>query len=119
MRPLCPRCIAGADGLCDPGLGPGIATLADRPGAGRGGAPLARSLAWALRLDPGEIALPTSLPALRKPSWLELFKYPRSIAAACRTGLSQTGGVGLALWQVTLFVLVFKVTPPEASFLAA
>jgi len=78
-----------------------------------------RSLAWALQLDPDEIALPTSPPAPRKTSWLELFKYPRSIAAACLTGLSQTGGVGLALWQVTLFVLVLKVTPPEASFLAA
>jgi hypothetical protein len=49
---------------------------------------------------------------------LELFKYPRSIAAACLTGLSQTGGVDLALWQVTLLVLVLKVMP-EASFLAA
>ena len=72
-----------------------------------------------MRLDPSEIALPTPLPEPRKTSWLELFKYPRSIAAACLTGLSQTGGVGLALWQVTLFVLVLKVTPPEASFLAA
>jgi MFS transporter, putative metabolite:H+ symporter len=56
-----------------------------------------RSLAWALQLDPKEIALPTALPAPRQTSWLELFKYPRSIAAACLTGLSQTGGVGLTL----------------------
>ena len=34
------------------------------------------------------------------------------------TGLSQTGGVGLALWGVTLLVLVLKVTPAEASFLS-
>src|SRR6516165_4913352 len=39
------------------------------------------------------------------------FKYPRSIAAACLTGLTQTGGAGLLLWQTTLFVLVLKVTP--------
>ncbi len=77
-----------------------------------------RSLAWALQLDPNEISLPASLPEPRKTSWLELFKYPRSIAASCLTGLSQTGGVGLALWMVTLFVLLLKVTPAEASFLA-
>ncbi len=77
-----------------------------------------RSLAWALQIDPREIALPTSLPELRKTPWLELFKYPRSVVAAVMTGLSQTGGVGLALWGVTLLVLVLKVTPAEASFLS-
>ena len=77
-----------------------------------------RSLAWALQIDPGEIALPTSLPEQRKAAWVELFKYPRSVAAAVMTGLSQTGGVGLALWGVTLLVLVLKVTPAEASFLS-
>jgi putative MFS transporter len=77
-----------------------------------------RSLAWALQIDPDAIALPTSLSEMRKAAWLELFKYPRSIAAACLTGLSQTGAVGLALWGVTLLVLVLKVTPAEASFLA-
>ena len=76
-----------------------------------------RSLAWALMLDPEEISLPASLPAVRQTSWSELFKYPRSIAASCLTGLSQTGGVGLALWQVTLLVLVLKVTPAYASYL--
>jgi len=64
-----------------------------------------------------EISLPASLPAPRQTSWSELFKYPRSIAASCLTGLSQTGGVGLALWQVTLLVLVLKVTPAHASYL--
>jgi len=39
------------------------------------------------------------------------------MAAACLTGLSQTGGAGLLLWIVTLFVLVLKITPPEASYL--
>jgi putative MFS transporter len=77
-----------------------------------------RSLAWALQIDPDAIGLPTLLPGMRKTAWLELFKYPRSIAAACLTGLSQTGAVGLALWGVTLLVLVLKVTPAEASFLS-
>jgi MFS transporter, putative metabolite:H+ symporter len=77
-----------------------------------------RALAWALRLDPAAIALPATLPEQRKVAWAELFKYPRSIAAATLTGLSQTGAVGLALWGVTLLVLVLKVSPAEASFLA-
>jgi MFS transporter, putative metabolite:H+ symporter len=76
-----------------------------------------RSLAWALQIDPRDITLPTSLPEQRKAPWRELFKYPRSVAAAVLTGLSQTGGVGIALWGVTLLVLVLKVTPAEASFL--
>ncbi len=54
-------------------------------------------------------------PAIEKTRWLEIFKYPRSIIAGCLTGLTQTGGVALALWQVTLFVMVLKITPPEAS----
>jgi putative MFS transporter len=44
-----------------------------------------------------------------------LFKYPRSLIAGCLTGLTQTGGVALSLWMVTLFVMVLQVTPPEAS----
>jgi MFS transporter, putative metabolite:H+ symporter len=75
------------------------------------------SLAWALQIDPQTIVLPTSLPEQRKAPWRELFQYPRSVAAACLTGLSQTGGVGIALWAVTLLVLVLKVTPAKASFL--
>src|SRR5271167_4004374 len=51
-------------------------------------------------------------------SWLELFKYPRSIIAAIMTGLSSTGAVGVALWQATLLVLVLKVTPVEAAYLS-
>ncbi|HEV2335914.1 MAG TPA: MFS transporter [Stellaceae bacterium] len=74
-----------------------------------------RSLAWALMIDPKEIELPANLPPVETTRWLELFKYPRSIIAGCLTGLTQTGGVALALWQVTLFVMVLKITPPEAS----
>jgi putative MFS transporter len=76
------------------------------------------SLAWALQVDPKEIELPTEIPAeARHTPWRELFKYPRSVAVACLTGLSQTGGVGLLLWITTLFVLVLKITPAEASYL--
>lgn len=76
-----------------------------------------KSLAWALMIDPKEIALPAIAPEAEVMAWRELFKYPRSAAAACLTGLTQTGGIGLALWMTTLFVLVLKVTPAEASFL--
>ena len=75
------------------------------------------SLAWALQIDPREIDLPTTVPEAQKIRWRELFGYPRSVAAACLTGLTQTGGAGLVLWQTTLFVLVLKVTPAEASYL--
>lgn len=76
-----------------------------------------RSLAWALQINPKEIDLPTSLPKAEKASWRELFRFPRSIAAGCLTGLTQTGGVGLTLWGATLFVVVLKVRPAEAAFL--
>ncbi|HUK59731.1 MAG TPA: MFS transporter [Stellaceae bacterium] len=77
-----------------------------------------RSLAWALQIDPAKITLPTLTPAPERTSWLELFRYPRSIAVSCLTGLAQTGSVGLQLWLITLLVLVLKKTPAEASFLA-
>ena len=73
-----------------------------------------RALAWALQVDPATIAIPSILPPIEKTRWLEIFKYPRSIIAGCMTGLTQTGGVALALWLVTLLVMVLKITPPEA-----
>ena len=76
------------------------------------------SIAWALQIDPASIPLPTVPPVIRHTRWLELFKYPRSIIAGCLTGLTQTGGVGLTLWMVTLFVMVLRVSPPDASKLA-
>jgi MFS transporter, putative metabolite:H+ symporter len=77
-----------------------------------------RSLAWALRVDPAEIRLPPALVEAARQPWIEVFKYPRSLAAAILTGLSQTGAVGLALWQVTLLVLILKVPPAQAAFLS-
>jgi putative MFS transporter len=76
-----------------------------------------RSLAWALQVDPATIQLPTVVPEIQRTAWRELFKYPRSMAAACLTGISQTGSVGLSLWMTTLFVLVLRITPGQASFL--
>jgi putative MFS transporter len=77
-----------------------------------------KALAWALMIDPATIELPTSLPPVEQTRWIELFKYPRSIVAGCLTGLTQTGGVALALWSITLFVMVLGITPGEASKLA-
>jgi putative MFS transporter len=76
-----------------------------------------RSLAWALQCDPREIELPTTPPEVEKTSWRELFKYPRSMIAACLVALSQTGGVGILMWITTLFVMVLQITPAEASYL--
>jgi putative MFS transporter len=73
------------------------------------------SLAWALMIDPAKITLPPVPPPVEHTRWLDIFKYPRSIVAGCLVGLTQTGGVGLALWQVTLFVMVLHITAPEAS----
>jgi MFS transporter, putative metabolite:H+ symporter len=74
-----------------------------------------RALAWALQMDPSRIELPAVPPRIEHTRWIEIFKYPRSIIAGCLTGLTQTGGVALALWLVTLLVMVLKITPPEAS----
>ena len=76
-----------------------------------------KSLAWALQVDPKEIELPTRLPEPEKTSWRELFKYPRSMTAACLVALSQTGGVGILMWITVLFVMVLKITPDQASYL--
>jgi len=76
-----------------------------------------RSIAWALQIDPNEIELPADLPEMQHTPWRELFRYPRSVALVCLTGLSQTSGVGLALWAPTLLLLLLHTTPAEASFL--
>ena len=76
------------------------------------------SIAWALQVPAKSIPLPETIPAVERTRWTELFKYPRSLIAGCLTGLTQTGGVALALWMVTLFVMVLGVSPPQASRLA-
>jgi putative MFS transporter len=74
-----------------------------------------RSVAWALQIDPETIPLPALAPVIEHTRWTEVFKYPRSLIAGCLTGLTQTGGVALGLWMVTLFVMVLKISPAEAS----
>ena len=76
-----------------------------------------RSLAWALMIDPNEITVPPALPTLERTRWVELFKYPRLVAAGCLTGLTQTGGASLGLWGATLLVIVLNTTPAHAAFL--
>jgi putative MFS transporter len=74
-----------------------------------------RSIAWALQIDPETIPLPTEVAEVEHTRWTELFNYPRSLIAGCLTGLTQTGGVGLGLWMVTLFVMILKISPAQAS----
>jgi putative MFS transporter len=76
-----------------------------------------KSLAWALMIDPKEIALPATAPPAETTRWLELFKYPRLVAAGCLTGLTQTGGSSLGLWGATLLVIVLNTNPAHAAFL--
>jgi len=65
-----------------------------------------QSLAWALTIDPKDIVLPSTVAEVTNTRWIELFKYPRLVAAGCLTGLTQTGGASLGLWGPTLLVLV-------------
>jgi MFS transporter, putative metabolite:H+ symporter len=76
-----------------------------------------RSIAWALQVDPQTIELPATLPETQHTPWRELFKYPRSVVLTALVGLSQTSGVGLALWSTTLLVMIVRIKPNEASFL--
>ena len=77
-----------------------------------------RSLAWALMVDPASIALPSAPLPQVKSSWLELFRYPRSLIGGSLIGLANSGASGLTMWTVVLFVMVLGVTPAEGSYLA-
>src|SRR5260370_3217663 len=79
-----------------------------------------QSLAWALMIDPKEIVLPSTAPVVKETRWVELFQYPRLVAAGCLTGLTHTGGASLGLWGPTLLVVlpVPKITPKHAAFLS-
>ena len=77
-----------------------------------------KSLAWALQVDPAKLPLPNAANAPRpvQTSWFELFKYPRSLLVSWLGNAgAQTGVYGIALWAPSLFVLLLKVTPQEAS----
>ncbi len=104
----------GAADAADPRLGAGIAALADRQGPDGRGAQVAGLGVAGRSLRRSNC--PRRVAPIQKTVWREVFKYPRSLAAACLTGISQTGTVGLSLWMTTLFVLVLKVNPNQASF---
>jgi putative MFS transporter len=74
-----------------------------------------RSIAWALMIDPAGIALPQHVEARPPQPWREIFKYRRSVIVGSLIGLTQTGGVGFVLWQVTLFVMILHITPVAAA----
>ena len=74
-----------------------------------------QSIAWALMIDPKDVALPDKIEEVPHTPWRELFKYPRSMMVGCFTSLSQTSGIGLLMWATTLLVLILKVTPAEAA----
>ncbi|MBV8888351.1 MAG: MFS transporter [Alphaproteobacteria bacterium] len=75
-----------------------------------------QSLAWALQIDPREIALPTAIPEPRPVRFRDLFRHPRSLVLTWLTSLgAQTAGYGIGLWAPTLFVLLLQISPAEAS----
>ncbi len=77
-----------------------------------------KSLGWALETDPA--LLPPATPAEmieHKPAWRELFQHPRSLAVSWLSNLgAQTGVYGVTLWAPTLFMLLLKISPAEASY---
>src|SRR3954447_1031423 len=77
-----------------------------------------KSLAWALQMEPQALPMPTEADAgpIIKTSWLDLFKYPRSLIVSWLGNAgAQTGVYGITLWAPSLFVLLLKVTPQEAA----
>ncbi len=70
---------------------------------------------WLMRMGRREEA--RALPTVEKTRWLDLFKYPRLVAAGCLTGLTQTGGASFGLWGATLLVIVLNTSPAHAAFL--
>jgi putative MFS transporter len=76
-----------------------------------------KSLAWALQVDPNTLPLPRPEESkVVKTNWLDLFKYPRSLLVSWLGNAgAQTGAYGVALWAPSLFVLLLKVSPQEAS----
>src|SRR5918993_5502849 len=69
-------------------------------------------------MKPENLPLPSAAtyPEPVKVSWFELFKYPRSLLVSWLGNAgAQTGVYGISLWAPSLFVLLLKVTPQEAS----
>src|SRR5437763_14179086 len=69
-------------------------------------------------MQPSALPLPTAADAgpVRVSNWLDLFKYPRSLIVSWLGNAgAQTGVYGITLWAPSLFVLLLKVSPQEAS----
>ena len=77
-----------------------------------------QSLVRVLRVTPPEIELQARLSQTEKTKFIELFSDWRRITASGLIGLTQIGRFTLALWMVTLFVMVLHVSPKYASQLA-
>ena len=77
-----------------------------------------RSVAWALQVPPESLPPPVQTEVPPKTSWIELFRYPRSLAVSWMASIgAQTAGYGVGLWAPTLFVLQLGVTPAYAAYL--
>ncbi|HEY1930558.1 MAG TPA: MFS transporter [Acetobacteraceae bacterium] len=77
-----------------------------------------RSLAWALQVPAESLPLPEAAETPEPSRWLDLFKYPRSLAVSWMASIgAQTAGYGIILWGPTLFVLQLGVTPAYAAYL--
>jgi putative MFS transporter len=78
-----------------------------------------KSLAWALEVDPE--TLPLTAPEVQaqpRTRFMDIFKYPRSLAVSWITNLgAQTGYYGFQLWAPTLLVQLLGVSPARAAFL--
>jgi MFS transporter, putative metabolite:H+ symporter len=76
-----------------------------------------RALGWALKIDPETLPLPVPTPPAPAPRFMELFRYPRSLAVSWLSNLGiQTAVYGLGLWSPILLMLVMGVPAQEASF---
>jgi putative MFS transporter len=77
-----------------------------------------RSLAWALQVPAESLPLPEAAETPEPSRWLDLFRYPRSLAVSWMASIgAQTAGYGIILWGPTLFVLQLGVTPAYAAYL--
>jgi putative MFS transporter len=77
-----------------------------------------RSLAWALQVPAESLPLPVQAEVPPKTAWIELFRYPRSMAVSWMASIgAQTASYGIGLWAPTLFVLQLGVTPAYAAYL--
>ena len=80
-----------------------------------------KSLAWALQMKPSDLPLPKAPPVEPpKASWLELFKYPRSLLVSWLGNAgAQTGVYGITLWAPSLFVLLLSALIAGVAGMAA